>query len=84
MRPDLIRLLVDTRRKEPITSVDSNGGIASYSTMDRVGLTVPLDSSKPDVLPMKKMVPKSAAADGLKEKAVNGQPVVADGVSNGA
>lgn len=46
MRPDLIRLLVDTRRKELITEADSRAGIASYSTRDRLGLNVPLDSEK--------------------------------------
>lgn len=44
MRPDLIRLLVDTRRKELITEADPQGGIATYSTRERLGLNVPLDS----------------------------------------
>ena len=43
MRPDLIRLLVDTRRKELVTEVDTAGGIASYSTYHRLGLDKPLD-----------------------------------------
>ena len=43
MRPDLIRLLVDTRRKELVTEADPEGGIASYSTRERLGLNVPLD-----------------------------------------
>jgi cyanide hydratase len=46
MRPDLIRLLVDTRRKELITEADSNGGIATYSTRTRLGLDKPLDGEK--------------------------------------
>ena len=43
MRPDLIRLLVDTRRKELITHADQDGGVGTYNTMDRVGLSMPLD-----------------------------------------
>lgn len=60
MRSDLIRLLVDTRRKELITHADSNGGVASYSTFDRVGLSTPLSEPKRDVRPMKKVAPHSA------------------------
>jgi cyanide hydratase len=44
MRPDLIRLLVDTRRKELVTEADPQGGIGTYSTRERLGLNVPLDS----------------------------------------
>ena len=43
MRPDLIRLLVDTRRKELVTEADPQGGITSYSTRQRLGLDVLLD-----------------------------------------
>ena len=43
MRPDLIRLLLDTQRKELVTEVNSTGGIASYSTYHRLGLDKPLD-----------------------------------------
>lgn len=43
MRPDLIRLLVDTRRKELVTEADPHGGIQSYSTRERLGLNTPLD-----------------------------------------
>lgn len=43
MRPDLIRLLVDTRRKELVTEADPQGGIPSYSTRQRLGLDVLLD-----------------------------------------
>ncbi|KAK8017882.1 cyanide hydratase [Apiospora rasikravindrae] len=45
MRPDLIRLLVDTRRKELVTEVDpaKGAGIATYSTRHRLGLDKPLD-----------------------------------------
>jgi cyanide hydratase len=47
MRPDLIRLLVDTRRKELVTEADTNGGIATYTTRERLGLNVPLDAHVP-------------------------------------
>lgn len=43
MRPDLIRLLVDTRRKELVTESDPQGGITKYSTRERLGLNLPLD-----------------------------------------
>jgi cyanide hydratase len=46
MRPDLIRLLVDTRRKELVTEADPQGGIATYSTRERLGLNVPLDAEE--------------------------------------
>lgn len=46
MRPDLIRLLVDTRRKELVTEADPNGGIATYSTRERLGLNAPLEDTK--------------------------------------
>ncbi|KAF2136278.1 uncharacterized protein K452DRAFT_237781 [Aplosporella prunicola CBS 121167] len=46
MRPDLIRLLVDTRRKELVTEVDQQGGIGVYSTLEKVGLHLPLDPPK--------------------------------------
>lgn len=46
MRPDLIRLLVDTRRKELVTEADTQGGIATYSTRERLGLNVPLDAEE--------------------------------------
>ena len=45
MRPDLIRLLVDTNRKDLIVHEDRvNGGIGYTRTIDRVGLSAPLDS----------------------------------------
>jgi cyanide hydratase len=47
MRPDLIRLLVDTRRKELVTEADPDGGIATYTTAHRLGIDKPLDS-KPE------------------------------------
>ena len=48
MRPDLIRLLVDGNRKDLVVSEDRiNGGIKYTSTMDRVGLTKPLEAPKP-------------------------------------
>ena len=43
MRPDLIRLLVDTRRKELVTEADDGNGIATYSTRERLGLQLPLE-----------------------------------------
>lgn len=43
MRPDLIRLLVDTNRKDLVVQEDrENGGVSYTKTIDRVGLTVPL------------------------------------------
>jgi len=57
MRPDLIRLLVDTRRKELVTEADTNGGIATYTTRERLGLNVPLDAQAPKQ--------KAGSADGL-------------------
>jgi len=47
MRPDLIRLLVDTRRKELITHADQQGSLGVYNTRDRVGLSQPLDAPTP-------------------------------------
>ena len=43
MRPDLIRLLVDIRRKELVTEADPDGNIATYSTYDTLRLNLPLD-----------------------------------------
>ena len=59
MRADLIRLLVDTRRKELITHADTDGGIGSYSTLDRVALSKPLSEPKADVRGIKKVVPRT-------------------------
>lgn len=43
MRPDLIRLLVDTKRKNLVAEEDrENGGVVYTQTIDRVGLSVPL------------------------------------------
>lgn len=45
MRPDLIRLLVDTDRKDLVVHRDKqNGGIKSSRTIDRVGLSTPLSA----------------------------------------
>ena len=45
MRPDLIRLLVDTDRKDLVVREDKqNGGIKNIRTIDRVGLSVPLSA----------------------------------------
>lgn len=60
MRPDLIRLLVDTRRKELVTEADPQGGITTYSTRERLGLNVPLDGEKG------KTKKGSSGASGLK------------------
>lgn len=49
MRPDLIRLLVDTRRKELVTEADGNVGVKAYSTRERLGLNAPLDSGKEEM-----------------------------------
>lgn len=47
MRPDLIRLLVDTNRKDLVVREDKvNGGTAYTRTMDRVGLSVPLEEEE--------------------------------------
>ena len=47
MRPDLIRLLVDSDRKDLVTEKDKNGaGIATIRTIDRVGLSAPLPAVK--------------------------------------
>lgn len=46
MRPDLIRLLVDTRRKELVTRVDPTSSIESYSTRQRLGLDKPLQEEE--------------------------------------
>lgn len=47
MRPDLIRLLVDTNRKDLVVREDRiNGGTAYTRTMDRVGLSVPLEEEE--------------------------------------
>lgn len=47
MRPDLIRLLVDTRRKELVTEADPDGTIATYSTRERLDLHLPLEPPNP-------------------------------------
>ena len=44
MRPDLIRLLVDTDRKDLIVRGDHRGGIQNVKTIDRVGLSTPLSA----------------------------------------
>ncbi|EXJ66179.1 cyanide hydratase [Cladophialophora psammophila CBS 110553] len=46
MRSDLIRLLVDTRRKELVTETGPDGSILAYSTRERLGLHLPLDGSE--------------------------------------
>lgn len=56
MRSDLIRLLVDTRRKEPITHADQDGALGTYNTRD-VGLSQPLHVSKEAVSGVSRKVP---------------------------
>ena len=47
MRPDLIRLLGDTNRKDLVVHEDrENGGVAYSRTIDRVGLSVPLEEEE--------------------------------------
>jgi cyanide hydratase len=49
MRPDLIRLLVDTNRKDLVVHEDRvNGGVSYTRTIDRVGLSAPLDAAVPE------------------------------------
>lgn len=57
MRSDLIRLLVDTRRKEPITHADQDGSLGTYNTRDRVGLSQPLAVSQEAVNGVSRKVP---------------------------
>lgn len=42
MRPDLIRLLVDTKRKNLVVEEDGSNGVVYTRTVDRVGLSTPL------------------------------------------
>ena len=49
MRSDLIRLMVDTRRKELVTETNQDGTIVNYSTRERLGLHIPLSSKNEDV-----------------------------------
>ncbi|KAF2194130.1 carbon-nitrogen hydrolase [Zopfia rhizophila CBS 207.26] len=46
MRPDFIRLFVDTRHEELVTEVDLDGGIATYSTRERLRLNTLPERSK--------------------------------------
>lgn len=41
MRPDLLRLVVDTDRKSLINKVDGSGKFIVERTVDRVGLSTP-------------------------------------------
>ena len=49
-RSDLVRLLVDTRRKDPITHFDGDS-IVHTKTIDRVGLSKPLVVTKGEASP---------------------------------
>jgi cyanide hydratase len=42
MRPDLIRLVVDTDRKSLVSEASHSGAYTVSSTMERVGLNKPL------------------------------------------
>ncbi|KAL3465920.1 carbon-nitrogen hydrolase [Aspergillus heterothallicus] len=45
MRPELVRLLVDKQRKDLVVQVDhENGGVKHATTLERVGLSKPLDA----------------------------------------
>jgi cyanide hydratase len=46
MRPDLVRLLIDDRRKDLVVREGSNGGVEYTRTIDRVGLSKPLSPPK--------------------------------------
>jgi cyanide hydratase len=41
MRPDLLRLVVDTDRKSLVSKVDGSGKYIVEKTIDRVGLSTP-------------------------------------------
>lgn len=41
MRPDLLRLVVDTDRKSLVSKVDGSGKYIVEKTIDRVGLSAP-------------------------------------------
>lgn len=41
MRPDLLRLVVDTDRKSLVNRVDGSGKFIVEKTVDRVGLSTP-------------------------------------------
>lgn len=47
MRPDLVRLLVDPRRKDLVVHEGDNGGVVYTRTIDRVGLSKPLAPAQP-------------------------------------
>lgn len=77
MRSDLIRLLVDTRRKEPITHADVDGAVGKYSTSERVGLVGGLEAggSASGVNVGGKVPPIMTGAERLKGvNGVNGGP----------
>ncbi len=59
-RPDLIRLLIDTSRKELLTEVDGEG-IKTYSTAQRLGLDRPLDSNLDSNKPKEGIVGSSSS-----------------------
>ncbi|MCJ1377642.1 hypothetical protein MMC17_000738 [Xylographa soralifera] len=71
MRSDLIRLLVDSKRKEPITHVDEEGRLGTYSTKQRVGLSGPLGES-PVKMGSEKVVKGFANGVGAERVAAGG------------
>ena len=46
MRPDLLRLVVDTDRKSAVSKVNGSGSHEVEKTIDRVGLSRPLSEAK--------------------------------------
>lgn len=65
MRPDLIRLLVDTRRKELVTECDPVVGVTQYKTRSRLDLDRPLDGGQKD------NGPRTIASDVIEGKVTN-------------
>ena len=50
MRPDLIRLLVDPKRKDLVVHEDRDkGGVVYTRTIDRIGLSTPLAAAQPAI-----------------------------------
>lgn len=50
MRPDLLRLVVDTDRKSLINKVDGSGKFIVEMTVDRVGLSTPFKEDRKSVV----------------------------------
>ncbi|KAI9731488.1 MAG: hypothetical protein M1834_004608 [Cirrosporium novae-zelandiae] len=68
MRPDLVRLLVDTDRKDLVTRQDKiGGGLQKIRTVDRVGLSIPLSELEASQTKKKEEAPLAASAAPVKE-----------------